>query len=70
MMPTIHDLKIDGARACIREHLSHFQGGARCYATRAEALDAARDIITNSEQLDGWQINEAFEPFIEKPQPH
>lgn len=64
--PTIHDLKIQDAQACIREHLSHVDGGARCYATRTEALQTARDIINTNENLDGAQITEAFEPWADE----
>lgn len=61
--PTIHDLKIQDAQGCIREHLSHVDGGARCYATRGEALAAARDVIAKGGGLDCAQMAEACEPW-------
>ena len=64
-MTTVHENKINAARDCIREHLSHVApAGSAAYATRDEALDAARDVIIRSEQLDHSQIDEAFRPFI------
>jgi len=59
-MTTQDQAKIDSARDCIREHLSHV-GAA--YATQREALDAARVIVSKSEQLDSVQIERAFAGF-------
>ena len=62
-MITVHQAKISAAIDCIREHVSHVDSGARCYATRDEALAAARDTISKSGQLDSSQIEEAFREF-------
>jgi len=60
MTTTAQQAKIEAARDCIREHLSHVGG---LYGDRAEALAAARTIISRSEKLDSTQIAKAFESF-------
>lgn len=64
MATTIHSMKIDAARDCIRGHLSHVQGegNSDVYASRQEALQTARKIISRS-QIDASQIHEAFKPW-------
>jgi hypothetical protein len=64
--PTIHDLKIQNADACIREHLSHVKPrGYGCYATRKEALAAAWKTLSTS-GLDTAQMTEAFEQWAKE----
>lgn len=57
-----HTAKMDAARVCIAEHLGHVApNGSACYATRAEAMEAARAIVSKSGKLDSAQIEEAFQ---------
>ena len=63
--PTEHDLKLQDADDCIREHLSHVADnphGAGCYATRKEALAAAWTTLSTA-GLDTSQMAQAFEPW-------